>query len=237
MCNQARAVGVSRCCLSGDTLVALADGTSKKIRLLAEAGVDVNVLALDTNGVAVPRLMHAPHATEKHAITYRVTFENDRYFDATAGHLLMLASHAWRDICKLDVDIPIWYSKRTGPVVTRSDKQQYRAHGAVLVPSDLPGRPVKRTCEYCGIEFTVPYAKRDSLSCSETCRVTWLARVHTAARASVCANLPGTHVKSVNRIEPTDAYNGTVTEFHNVCIVPQGAGQTTSDFLVAVSSL
>jgi hypothetical protein len=242
MDNQAPRYGVSkRCCLPGTAQVAMADGSVMAFGVIAAAGRDVNVLALDTNGVAVPRMLRAPHLTERNATVYRVVLENERYFDATAGHLAVLADLDARDICTLDLGTQLWYAKRDREVVIRPDGQSYRAHEALYTPTDIPGRPVRRACERCGAEYVTPYAQRDRLHCSTQCRLEALAQRLTKSRASTCAGLPGVRIKAIDRISPADVYNGTVSDFHNLCLVLPRPGETrvsgATDFMVAVASL
>jgi len=78
-------------CLTGDTLVAVADGrVAVPIKQLAEEGKDVPVYCRDEDGKIVIRMMRRPRMTAESAEIYKTTFDDGNFFKATANHEIML---------------------------------------------------------------------------------------------------------------------------------------------------
>lgn len=223
-------------CLSGDTRVAVADGTSRTFQQLAEAGQDVNVLCVDTNGVVVVRRMRQPHMTEAKADVYETLLENGCTFTGTAGQLVLQQDHTEREIGCLEREgSTIWYGRREGELITRNGHERYRAFGSVAIPQEQAGRPTHHKCENCGVEFQRPYVKHALVFCSAPCETTHKSKLLKARRESD-AEYDGVRVRTVHRVERADVFNGTVDEFHNFCIVvSQEKG--AAEILVCVNSL
>lgn len=78
-------------CLTGDTLVAVADGRGAvSIKELAETGLDVPVYTTDEKGNAIVRLMRNPRKTGSMLDVYTVTIEGGYTFKATGNHKIPL---------------------------------------------------------------------------------------------------------------------------------------------------
>jgi len=74
-------------CLTGDTLVAVADGRgSVSFRALAAAGEDVPVYCYDENREVVVRKMRAPRRTGTKTPVFKVTLDDGSTFRATDNH-------------------------------------------------------------------------------------------------------------------------------------------------------
>lgn len=80
-------------CLTGETLVAVADGRNQvTIAELAQAGQDVPVYALDNNGRLVIRWMRHPRLTGKQMPIYRVLLDDGSSLKVTSNHKFRLKS-------------------------------------------------------------------------------------------------------------------------------------------------
>ena len=84
-------IEASNPCITGDTLVAVADGRgSVPIKQLAEEGKDVPVYTVNDKGQLVIRMMRNPRCTGKNKPIYRVTLDSGNYLDVTDNHKLYL---------------------------------------------------------------------------------------------------------------------------------------------------
>ncbi|MHA2155528.1 MAG: ribonucleotide reductase N-terminal alpha domain-containing protein [Candidatus Hodarchaeales archaeon] len=78
-------------CLTGDTLVATADGRSAvPIKQLAEESIDVPVFTEDRNGKIAIRFMRRPRLTSRKAPVYRITLDSGEIIKSTANHTFYL---------------------------------------------------------------------------------------------------------------------------------------------------
>ncbi|MFX1294430.1 MAG: ribonucleotide reductase N-terminal alpha domain-containing protein [Promethearchaeota archaeon] len=78
-------------CLTGDTLVAVADGRSAvSIKQLAEEGKDVPVFTEDGSGKITVRFMKHPRLTGKNNPVYKITLDSGDILKATANHIFFL---------------------------------------------------------------------------------------------------------------------------------------------------
>jgi len=80
-------------CVTGDTLVALADGRNAvPIRELAEKGDDVPVYCQDDKGKIAIRYMRHPRLTGKNKAVFRVVFDDGNFVRVTENHKFVLKS-------------------------------------------------------------------------------------------------------------------------------------------------
>jgi len=80
-------------CLTGDTLVAVADGrVAVPIKQLAEEGKDVPVYCRDNNGNPAIKMMRHPRVTNPMAEVYKITLDDGSIIKATANHEICLSS-------------------------------------------------------------------------------------------------------------------------------------------------
>jgi ribonucleotide reductase alpha subunit len=88
----ARPIEATNPCLTGDTLVAVADGrVAVPIKQLAEEGKDVLVHCEDHDGKPVIRMMRNPRVTGHNVKVYKVTIDDGNSFRATGNHTMFLS--------------------------------------------------------------------------------------------------------------------------------------------------
>ena len=88
-------------CVTGETLVAVADGRGNvPIKELAEAGKDVPVYALNERGAVVVRTMRNPRITG-HKPVFKVTLDDGSVVRATANHKLLLRGGGYKQVDEL----------------------------------------------------------------------------------------------------------------------------------------
>lgn len=89
-------------CVTGETLVATADGRGNvPIKELAEAGRDVPVFALDKRGNIVVRTMRNPRITGHDKAVYKVTLDDGSVIRATANHKLLIRGGEYKRVDEL----------------------------------------------------------------------------------------------------------------------------------------
>ena len=78
-------------CLSGDTMVYVADGRGcVSIKELADKNDDVPVFCLNGEGLLVVRYMRNPRKTQEHVMVYKVTIDGEFVLKATSNHKFIL---------------------------------------------------------------------------------------------------------------------------------------------------
>jgi len=89
-------------CLTGDTLVAVADGRGHvRIDELAAAGKDVPVFCVDDRGRIAVRTMRNPRKTGSMRQVYRITLDDGSTIRATANHKFRLRDGSYREVSAL----------------------------------------------------------------------------------------------------------------------------------------
>lgn len=89
-------------CLSGDTLVYVADGRGHvSIKQLAEEGNDVPVFCTDDFGKVVVRFMRNPRLTGKNRPVYKITLDDGSFIVTTENHKFKLKSGEYRQVLDL----------------------------------------------------------------------------------------------------------------------------------------
>ena len=98
-------------CLTGDTLVAVADGRNfVKIETLAKEGKDVPVYTWSGKKMTV-RMGRNPRLTKKNTEVHRIYLDDNSFFDATSEHKLMLRDGSYKkvkDLKRNDALMPFW---------------------------------------------------------------------------------------------------------------------------------
>lgn len=114
-------------CVSGDTLVAVADGREAvPIEDLAEEGNDVPVYTMDDKGKIAIRMMRNPRVTGRDKDVYRVTFDDGSYIDVTENHKLRLRSGDYRRVDELrDGDSLLILNREKHPLIPNKPKFTY----------------------------------------------------------------------------------------------------------------
>ena len=86
-------------CVTGDTLVYVADGRGMvPIKTLAKSGKDVPVFCLDFNGKTSVRTMRNPRLTGASEAVYKVTLDDNSVIRATANHKFLLKNGEYKRV-------------------------------------------------------------------------------------------------------------------------------------------
>lgn len=86
-------------CVTGDTLVAVADGRGHvRIDELAASGKDVPVFCMDDAGAVHVRTMRRPRKTGENVPVYKVTLDDGSVLRATANHRFRLRTGGYREV-------------------------------------------------------------------------------------------------------------------------------------------
>ena len=120
-------------CLTGDTLVAVADGRGHvPIAELAAQGKDVPVLCYDDRGRIAVRTMRHPRVTGRNVPVFTIKLDDGSTIRATANHKFRLRDGTYRQVCDLqNGDSLALLTKFEAPVVdvlhngTGHSKQNY----------------------------------------------------------------------------------------------------------------
>ncbi len=90
-------------CVTGDTLVYLADGRGNvPIKQLADEGKDVPVFCLDNRGTLAVRAMRNPRITGRSEDIYEVTLDDGSTIRTTANHKFRLKSGEYKEVQNLE---------------------------------------------------------------------------------------------------------------------------------------
>ncbi|MBK6929413.1 MAG: HNH endonuclease [Saprospirales bacterium] len=113
-------------CLTGGTLVAVADGRGHiPIKQLAAEGRDVPVYCLNANGRLEVQIMRNPRLTGKGQKIYKLTLDDGSTIRATANHKFRLKNGEYRALKDLKPgDSLMILTKFQGPVVNETGKKQ-----------------------------------------------------------------------------------------------------------------
>lgn len=178
-------------CLSGDTLVRVADDRHEvSIQELATIGEDVPVYCYDDNGELAVRWMRSPRLSGKSKPIVIITFYDGTQIQVTPRHKFRLATGEYIEAHKLQHG-------------TMLDARETFASLAV------PDKPNNSHCEICK---TPLFGQKEASICSEQCshkQRDRFAKNQTLAYEHVYV------VQGIRYSEPQDVYNGTVDEYHN----------------------
>ena len=94
-------ITTSPMCLAGDTLVALADGTFRKIRQMSQDSAPVKVLTFDENSNISHREMRGTCLTRKNAPVWKISFSDDAHVFCTPDHEFRLVDGSYIEASKL----------------------------------------------------------------------------------------------------------------------------------------
>lgn len=108
---------VEKCCLTGDTVIKLLDGTYKTIAELAsEKQKNFWVYAIDTNtGRIVPALASTALFNGERSDLIKITFDNNKSIICTSDHKIMLRDCTYKEAEKLvegESIMPMYYNYR-----------------------------------------------------------------------------------------------------------------------------
>ena len=113
-------------CLTGDTLVAVADGRGHiPIKQLVEEGRDVPVYCLNNRGKLEIQLMRNPRLTGEKQAVYKLTLDDNSTIRATTNHKFRLKNGDYRELRNIKPgDSLMIMTKFQGPVVNEEGKKQ-----------------------------------------------------------------------------------------------------------------
>ena len=173
--NTDRIYASNPCCITGDTLVGVADGRSA-VAIRDLVGSEVPVYAHDhaTGRTTISRMWNI-EVKRQNVPVFRVTLDDGSSFRATDDHLIMLRDGSYRMVKDLKVDdslMPfhsknqqIWDGAKWGDARNSSD--------AVAIHEILT-MPVERCCPVCRDNFFTNTPA--SLFCSNSCRTSPMGR-------------------------------------------------------------
>jgi len=135
-------------CLTGDTLVSVADGRgSVPIKQLAEEGLDVPVYARADDGKIVIKTMRNPRITGYNIPVYEVTIEGGHKFKATANHKLLTTSGQYKEVKDLVTGDALEISKRVNRrlvEIGQSIRKSNNRNNYVVLENNYSGRSEHR---------------------------------------------------------------------------------------------
>ena len=100
-------------CLTGDTLVAVANGgKDKTIRELAQSGKDIPVYCLNDNNKVTIRHMRHPRKTMINAPIYKVTLDNGEFIRVTSNHKFILKDGSYKIASELSYGDSLFVMKK-----------------------------------------------------------------------------------------------------------------------------
>lgn len=98
------AIYASNPCVTGDTLISVADGRNVvPIKQLAQEGADIPVYCQDYDGSLKISIMRNPRMTQKHAKIYKITLDTGDIIRATENHKFWLTSKEYKKLSDLKV--------------------------------------------------------------------------------------------------------------------------------------
>ncbi len=172
------------CCVTGDTLIAVADGRNA-VPIKDLVGQELPVYAWDHSaGKTVIGRMWNIGVKRQNARVYRVTLDDGSSFRATDDHLIMLRDGSYRQVQDLQPGDSLnpFHSKIRQPATLRTARRfvytgeswrvQYRwvweaAHGKQTVGRQM-GPRYERCCPACRQNFVT--AREEQIFCSWDCR-------------------------------------------------------------------
>ena len=177
--NSDRIYASNPCCVTGDTLIGVADGRNA-VAIRDLVGSEVPVYAHDhASGKTVISRMWNIEVKRRDVPVYRVTLDDGSSFRATDDHLIMLRDGSYRMVRDLEADDSLmpFHSKHQS-VWDGAQWSDARSQGQ-LAEAEAPAMkvlaaPVERCCPVCRTNFeTVAPA---SLFCGESCRTSPMGR-------------------------------------------------------------
>jgi len=94
-------------CLEENTIIPLLNGDKKTMKQLSEDypnGEEFWVYSRDENGNIVPGKAHHPMKTKSVGEIYKITLDNDEYFECTGDHKILLKSNEYCEAKNLSID-------------------------------------------------------------------------------------------------------------------------------------
>jgi len=119
-------------CVTGNTLVAVADGrNSVSIKELAEQGDDVPVYSLNKENEVIVSLMRNPRITGKNQPIYAVELDNGQSLKVTSNHKFLLNDGSQKQAIDLSYGDSVKILSRTIEKMGKSDGDYYHLYSGI----------------------------------------------------------------------------------------------------------
>jgi len=172
-------VVTSNPCVSGDTIVAVADGRQNvTIKELANKGKDVDVYCLDENDKIKIRKMRNPRKTGIGEAVYEVLLDDGSIIKCTGNHKFRLKNGEYKEALQLEekdsLRLMTKYYASFGEVFNRPEKRQQRTilnlteqgYNTKIINGQVN---VEKECENCHDNFWIDFNRREIAHCSVKC--------------------------------------------------------------------
>ncbi len=173
--NSDRIYASNPCCVTGDTLVGVADGRSA-VAIQDLVGTEVPVYAHDhaTGRTTVSRMWNI-EVKRRDVPVYRITLDDGSSFRATDDHLIMLRDGSYRMVKDLKTDDSLMpFHSKNQQVWDGSHWSNAPQPGDAVVSHEVLSAPVERCCPVCRDNFYTNTPT--SLFCSKSCRTSPMGR-------------------------------------------------------------
>lgn len=219
--------GLTNPCLSGDTLIAVADGRGAvPIRELAESGDDVPVYSMDPRtGMVEIKWGRHPRLTRSQTQVVQVSLEG-------GGDIRVTPDHKFPTLNGTKAASELQVGDRL--VEMKSDRTGSYEHDLLSVTTHEKCVYALRDCEGCGKQFAAPWNQRERAFCSDDCTVDYSEVWDHFIGSAHDIPLESRYVVSVTNLDtPEDVYNITVDDHHTVGIVTSLSHNELSGIFVA----
>ena len=175
--NTDRIYASNPCCVTGDTLVGVADGRSA-VAIRDLVGSEVPVYAHDhaTGRTVISRMWNIGVKRENVPV-YRVILDDGSSFRATDDHLIMMRDGSYRMVKDLKADdslMPFHLKNQTVWDGAQWSDSLWDEREIAEVTTEILSAPVERCCPVCRANFET--AKPAELFCGEACRTSPMGR-------------------------------------------------------------
>ena len=192
-------------CLSGDTLVAVADGRNAvSIKELAQKEKDVPVYCINSlTGESSIKMMRNPRITGFDQQVYEVLLDGNFKIKCTKNHKFLLFNGTYKELSQLKAGDLLHYIDTNELSKDLNDVNEYSVDETGLV---------NKVCQVCENEFKTTYKAREVSVCSIECKNKYLKKDKTIKNFN---SQKAIEILSITYIGKQTVYNGTVDEFHN----------------------
>lgn len=226
-------------CLTGDTLVAVADGRNAvSFKQLAEENKDVPIYCLDRDGNITIKMMRHPRITGYDKDVYEIKLSDGSTIKATSNHKFKLKDSSYKEVSQLQVGDYLWVGSKKKDIRKKIDIEKSNDEFNRCIYIDLfeelercqnstdlkcfinvDAIYVEKHCEVCGRKFSVPFDNREISVCSIDCgQVLENAKGNLIGSDSLFQYY-GSMIVDISYIGKETVYNGTVDQYHNICTV------------------
>jgi len=144
-------------CVTGDTLIAVADGRGAvPIKDLSDQGFDVPVYCMDPNGETVVSMMRRPRLTGKNEKIYKLILDDDSYYTLTGNHRILSEEGSYQSVEELKSGDSLYiHSGFSIPLYHNSKGEDYfkvKENDRPFYNSKLEGSIKIKSVEFVGYE-------------------------------------------------------------------------------------